>query len=284
MLLTANLDAEFDPITALILDAFNVETRIDARVQAKAVPAFPAARERALQKIMGRRLRLARGALESRLDPTLTRFAETIEENARADRDEALISGLAIGNTEEARAAFNRVVSDDDLIAELTRQAELGDKAATASLARVAGAAAAQADLSQLRQTWIRENVELIKKAEAKYFEQIAAVVSEGVTTGRTNRAIAKELKERFKVADGHEKLIARDQAATLNGKITEARQTSVGITEYIWRTSRDERVREEHADREGDTFSWSNPPEDGPPGIPINCRCTAEPVIPEGL
>ena len=54
-----------------------------------------------------------------------------------------------------------------------------------------------------------------------------------------------------------------------------------LGITQYIWRTSRDERVRESHLVLEGKTFSWDSPPDVGHPGQDINCRCTAEPVIP---
>lgn len=35
---------------------------------------------------------------------------------------------------------------------------------------------------------------------------------------------------------------------------------------QYIWRTTQDDKVREDHAARAGKTFSWTNPPEGGPP------------------
>lgn len=47
----------------------------------------------------------------------------------------------------------------------------------------------------------------------------------------------------------------------------------------YIWNTQGDEKVRESHATRAGEMFSFDNPPEDGNPGEPENCRCWAEPV-----
>jgi len=50
----------------------------------------------------------------------------------------------------------------------------------------------------------------------------------------------------------------------------------------YIWRTRRDGKVRSAHADREGQIFSWDDPPEGGHPGGDYNCRCTAEPYFPE--
>jgi uncharacterized protein with gpF-like domain len=41
--------------------------------------------------------------------------------------------------------------------------------------------------------------------------------------------------------------------------------------------------VRDAHFDREGRTFTWADPPDDGHPGEAINCRCQAEPDL-EGL
>lgn len=52
--------------------------------------------------------------------------------------------------------------------------------------------------------------------------------------------------------------------------------------THYIWRTRRDNKVRPAHADREGQIFSWDEPPTGGHPGEDHNCRCTAEPYFPE--
>ena len=52
--------------------------------------------------------------------------------------------------------------------------------------------------------------------------------------------------------------------------------------THYIWRTRRDGKVRPRHAEREGQIFAWDNPPPGGHPGEDYNCRCTAEPYIPD--
>lgn len=52
--------------------------------------------------------------------------------------------------------------------------------------------------------------------------------------------------------------------------------------THYIWRTRRDGNVRSTHAEREGQIFSWDNPPEGGHPEEDYGCRCTAEPYLPE--
>lgn len=53
----------------------------------------------------------------------------------------------------------------------------------------------------------------------------------------------------------------------------------SIATGKYIWNTQGDEKVRESHATRAGEMFSFDDPPEDGNPGEPENCRCWAEPV-----
>lgn len=49
----------------------------------------------------------------------------------------------------------------------------------------------------------------------------------------------------------------------------------------YVWNTQGDGRVREAHAERQGEVFSWDNPPEGGHPGQDYGCRCTAEEYMP---
>ena len=112
---------------------------------------------------------------------------------------------------------------------------------------------------------------------------------------------IAKEIERDFISSQGTElkkarkraKLIARDQVASLQGDISRVRQTQLGVSRYVWRTAKDERVRSTHRNRENEIFVWGEPigPQlrkkgllvdtiDGPPGRPINCRCYAEPVL----
>lgn len=47
----------------------------------------------------------------------------------------------------------------------------------------------------------------------------------------------------------------------------------------YIWKTVKDNRVRGDHAAREGKIFLWNKPPDGGHPAQDYNCRCWAEPV-----
>lgn len=48
--------------------------------------------------------------------------------------------------------------------------------------------------------------------------------------------------------------------------------------THYIWRTEGDERVRDSHAQNDGEIFAWNEKPSTGHPGEAANCRCWAVP------
>lgn len=71
-------------------------------------------------------------------------------------------------------------------------------------------------------------------------------------------------------------RLALNDNRSTASGADEkEGRNTG----KYIWRTQGDGKVRSEHAERDGKTFSWNDPPEGGHPGEAPNCRCWAEEV-----
>ena len=61
----------------------------------------------------------------------------------------------------------------------------------------------------------------------------------------------------------------------------------STRVFHQMWRTVGDNRVRETHRELNGQSFRWDEPPECDPghhalPGGIWNCRCWAEPVIPD--
>ncbi len=126
-----------------------------------------------------------------------------------------------------------------------------------------------------------RANIELIKTIPSQYFDKIQSAVYTNTSQGMRFEDLADKIQEIGDVTESRAKLIARDQTSKINSSINEARQSSLGIKKYIWRTSGDERVRETHAANEGQIFSWDEPPaETGHPGEDINCRCTAEAYI----
>lgn len=124
-------------------------------------------------------------------------------------------------------------------------------------------------------------NISLIRSIPQQAVSQLQGKIVEAVRRGSTLKQLQAQIREEFDITDRRAKLIARDQIGKLNGQLTELRQEQIGVTEYTWRGILDARERPEHVAREGKVFSWAKPPDDGHPGEPINCRCTAEPKLP---
>lgn len=139
-------------------------------------------------------------------------------------------------------------------------------------------------DLTDHLDSFIAENVRLIQSVPETLFGEIEGIISRGARAGDRIEKMAAEIQQRLGVAESRAYLIARDQTNKLYGSLTKDRQTATGVMSYIWRTSRDERVRPTHEALEGQTIQWDDPPTVGHVGQDFNCRCTAEPNIDELL
>jgi SPP1 gp7 family putative phage head morphogenesis protein len=133
---------------------------------------------------------------------------------------------------------------------------------------------------------FVKQNVEYITKLMTDDVNTIQAIVQNGVVTQTSTRNLTAEIKKKMNMSENRAELIARDQIGKYNGQLTQLRQQNLGGKKYIWRTSKDERVRTLHQNRDGQVFSWDNPPDetddDGHPGEPIQCRCYAEMIFDE--
>lgn len=193
-----------------------------------------------------------------------------------------LLDGLVDGARETIRDAFET---------EEKRHSRRFNEAARAAIGIDLGRVIVGEGIGNTIEAAIQRNVALIRGLTGDVAKRIEAALLNELTTGLNNAEIAEILTREFGIGRRRAALIARDQAASFNGDLNRIRQTALGVTEYVWSTSLDERVRgnpegrypnarPSHWDREGKTFKWSSPPSDGHPGQPINCRCTARAVI----
>lgn len=132
----------------------------------------------------------------------------------------------------------------------------------------------------------IQWNVELIQDVPAKFIDDVRDFVEENWSSGRRWEELVDEIDARLGGnAESRAKLIARDQTAKMNGTLNRVRQQNLGIDQYEWSASNDERTRPMHANLDGKIFSWDRPPvtnEDGDenhPGEDFACF-TAETLI----
>ena len=138
----------------------------------------------------------------------------------------------------------------------------------------------AEPKLAELMAIWEAENIRLIRSIPTEYVNQLQGRIVAAVQEGKSGVQLRTIIEETFDLPRNRAHLIARDQIEKLNGQLTQARQESIGVTQYRWRGVLDQRERKEHYEREGQVFQWDEPPDDGHPGQPINCRCWPEAVL----
>jgi SPP1 gp7 family putative phage head morphogenesis protein len=258
--------------------AIGAASRPRARVP-RQVP--PTAIEREYARELLAIVEVTRGALQPVLAalPALLERAKVDRE--RMDTGEGREAQRLIEQTQERLRAALRTEEIERLPARFAARTSQHQREQLARQVRAAlGIDVFMADRSigAMLDGFVAENVALIKSIPAEIVSKTERAVTRGIQAGTLVRDLTAEIDD---IVDGGKKrarLIARDQVGKLNGQINEARQKEMGVDRYTWRTVNDQRVRDEHAERNGEAFRWDSPPDDGHPGQPVQCRCYAEP------
>lgn len=142
------------------------------------------------------------------------------------------------------------------------------------------------APTGRVMQELLADQVHLIKSIPREAAQRVHDLTLEGIENATRASEIAKEIQRSGDVAASRARLIARTEVSRTAGNLTEARARSIGSEGYIWRTSGDSDVRTSHRQMNGKFVRWDDPPTldklTGHAGCLPNCRCYAEPVIPE--
>lgn len=132
--------------------------------------------------------------------------------------------------------------------------------------------------------------VGLIRSIPIDAAARVHELAIKAIEQGHRSKEIADDIRAQGAVSAIKATLIARTEVGRAATVFLQARCQHVGITHYIWRTAHDRDVRPGHREMEGTVNEWANPPavnENGRimhhhPGEIWNCRCYAEPVIPD--
>lgn len=142
--------------------------------------------------------------------------------------------------------------------------------------------------IGRLLQQRLEDQVGLIKSLPIEAAERVHRLTLEGLSDSTRASEIAKEIMRTGHVTESRAVMIARTEVSRTANELTRARAEHVGSDGYIWRTSGDADVRKLHRKLEGKFFRWDDPPVTGEngerslPGGIYNCRCWAEPVLPD--
>jgi SPP1 gp7 family putative phage head morphogenesis protein len=136
-----------------------------------------------------------------------------------------------------------------------------------------------------LGKSFVLQNTSLIKKLDTEIATQVQNTLLRGLEQGERPETLRGAINDIIGGKKYRAKRIARDQMSKFSGNLNQAKQQSIGVTHYYWRTSRDERVRATHAKNNGKRFAWNKPPANtGHPTEDVNCRCWAEPDMSQVL
>ncbi|CAN0620488.1 Phage head morphogenesis, SPP1 gp7 family domain protein [Burkholderia multivorans] len=201
-------------------------------------------------------------------------WAPTIEEMLRRYAD-------ALAPWAEATAAR--------MLADLNRRDEQAWMQQAADMSRALRDEIRNAPTGETLRALMAEQVTLIKSIPLDAAERVHRLTIEGMVDSTRAAQISKAIQESGDVAKSRADLIARTEVSRTATTLTEARARGVGSPGYFWRTSGDSDVREDHRELDGKFFTWDAPPiadkrsgARSHPGCIWNCRCWAEPVVPD--
>lgn len=144
-------------------------------------------------------------------------------------------------------------------------------------------------DIGAVYQEMLDRQVGLIKSLPLNAAQRVQDLATRAVIEGGRADEISSLIMATGDVTKARANTIARTEVSRATTLFTQARAEALGSNGYIWRTSEDSDVRDEHRELNGQFFKWSDPPiadkrtgTRAHAGCIWNCRCYPEPVIPE--
>lgn len=131
-------------------------------------------------------------------------------------------------------------------------------------------------------------NLELfVKDFTDNQIIELREFTQQNATAGFRASELEAKLRKEFNISKNKAKFLARQETSLFTANYTKQRYQTAGIDEYVWSTSQDERVRDDHKRLNGKRFSFDDPPivdlntgKKANPGEDFGCRCVAMPVI----
>lgn len=122
---------------------------------------------------------------------------------------------------------------------------------------------------------FISRNVALVKDVSAQAQGRLADIIFRNYQSRTPIAKVAKEMSEAVGLSRKRARRIASHQTANLSAALDRQRQTEAGIEKFQWRWSGKQNGRPEHIARDGNVYSWTDPPSDLPGELPA-CGCRA--------
>jgi len=299
----------FKPIVDL-LHPHNAQVRTASKELRNAAPSPEAANKAIIAAINSGRLQydagIFSGDFNSVISRSLLRIGAKFNKRAKTfalapDAVPADVRAAAQNYAHAAEALHNGILATLDRI-QADLEASVNTKKVDASVMvgkiqrgfeKSVGDALGNKDLTdesraKLKEQYAESLMPYIKNFSADTIQELRETVEENALTGYRFDTLIKRVQSRYDVSKSKAEFLARTETARYTSLHRRARFEESGITQYIWRTAGDARVREDHKKLNGKVFSYKHPPiidertgEHGNPGMTYNCRCSDEPIIP---
>jgi len=131
-------------------------------------------------------------------------------------------------------------------------------------------------DVKEAVKRRIEYNVSLIKSANERAKAKLKEALFRNLELGNPE-AIRDIVFRELRGYSNNLELIARDQTLKFSKDLTKVKAKKMGVTQYVYRTSQDEKVRPTHARLNKRIFDLEEDNEGNKRLIEINCRCHRE-------
>lgn len=173
------------------------------------------------------------------------------------------------------------------MVTEVASRDKAAWKAASEEIGRGLRTEIETAPIGDVLRQRMADQVDLITSLPRDAAERVHRLAIESIENGTRASEIEARILETGSVTKARATLIARTEVGRTATELNRARAEHVGSTHFIWRTVHDADVRATHRALDGKSFRWDEPPECDPghhalPGCIWNCRCWAEPIIPD--
>lgn len=174
------------------------------------------------------------------------------------------------------------------MLADVARRNLTQWEANSKGMGRALRAEIQQAPTGMLLHALQDDQVELITSLPRVAAERVHALSQQALIDSRRSTDIAKDILNTGEVTAARARMIARTEVSRAQSNLTQARAMFAGSPGYHWRTARDLDVRPTHQVMEAVYVPWDKPPKTDKnldpyhAGCGPNCRCWAEPVLPD--
>ncbi len=134
-------------------------------------------------------------------------------------------------------------------------------------------------DVAETVETVIARNVALVRDVSEQARGRLSDIVFRNFTKRMPAREVAREMREAVAMSRRRALLIASDQTTKLAAELDGERMRQAGISAWIWRHSGKRHPREDHRKRNGNRYTFADPPDVMPGELPY-CGCRKQAVV----